>query len=45
MQIVLDFSFTVEAPAEGKEEYIVGIAGEDLGETGADIAERRSLPL
>lgn len=34
-----DFAFTVEAPAEGKEEYVVGIAGEDLGEIGADISE------
>lgn len=34
-----DFAFTVEAPAEGKDEYIAGISGEDLGEVGADISE------
>lgn len=34
-----DFAFQVEAPAEGQDEYIIGISGEDLGETGADVSE------
>lgn len=32
-----DFSFKVEAPKEGKDEYVVGISGKDLGDIGAEI--------